>query len=1253
MARAFFVRAPGRGIVIGCESFMKPRFSRFVARMVLFAVAWLAPNGFAQWYAPETNYHDPVQRVFPVELARVLAWRENTAHGAGIAEVTYDLNCAEDGAAEWTLRWLDANGGVWREAKVGYRAALLLGGPDFYRNIARQLRAQPWAAFERMSETGLEAAFWAGLWQMQTSRMAGLRVAMKEESAVRENPSDATAAARLAGGLLASTVPSAAGMLTLDSTLAARGAAWLALAEEEAGDRGASPAGDLRWAVVLKLAQREEQAARLEINTRPDAVAAAPDDEAALARDLWRDLLGWNERRALLLRAARCETPAHGAPLLAAAARLGESGRVVANAAEWLYAGGGEWARLVEMHDYAPLAGVAGAHWTSLLWEGASRAGWVRALRTLPPAERAKIPGLDAALAGALLPPAMDGEALRERAAAAFMAERNNNNGNADDDFLDRALPGFRLSAPLMQLAWREGGAASPLAPAAAATARDLLNFGWEMCGAQLASRLRAAPAAPSREALRKAILRHAPELSPFLARGVLQKETPGMDHPGRFARVDAMADALLPPSAPDEKIVRARQVARRGWLMPGHTRRALHAMLEAGEDVDGTVALARRAHAEGGMALDRALRQTLEQRPEFKRMLGERFDALALLLPSGEDASPARAGDTAHQKADRSAGGGARRNASTLQKMERAFWSRPDIERARGFFNSCLGLNAPRPALRFAEEAWPLVEDDKDAAAFAGTVFTLALVEDDTDAARRWLDRAGTGGEGMRRAACALYFAVAGQDDGAARQAAAALADTPDKAAGYTRLLDRWQELRRGGEDARARAFAELSAQRNLSLFKWIVARQLNLGDERRIALFGGKNARGADHVLVRCLQEKEKPGSRARLGGLDGFSPEERVLVQRARARTSPRQPLGDEDVPSQRPENPPEPLRRALLAERGRWLEEAFERECLGLRTADEWWAFCEEWRKRHAGAGEIPERLADRRAALLRLFVRRHPGDARVWDARLELARGGAPEAALAELAAKPDAPRTIRAAAMRELLALRHPPNAAPTMEAIFAHQKWLSEFPGEKGEALVVDRLFGVLAHMPKEAAVNIARELADHPGTMAAARAGAWLEAQTLFERPLDFSFTAVDGRVVDVSHMRGSVVLVVFANTWTRDCIDAIPPLRGLEAAYGGGADDPGAARVSPRFRVIGVTFARDGDAARAFAASHGFRWPQYSEKGMPKIHSWMGHLPAVPGYWLVDKHGVPRKVPLDANLETEIRRLLAEPFSASASP
>jgi len=37
----------------------------------------LTISSFAQFYAPETEFHDRVQRFFPVEAARVLAWRAN------------------------------------------------------------------------------------------------------------------------------------------------------------------------------------------------------------------------------------------------------------------------------------------------------------------------------------------------------------------------------------------------------------------------------------------------------------------------------------------------------------------------------------------------------------------------------------------------------------------------------------------------------------------------------------------------------------------------------------------------------------------------------------------------------------------------------------------------------------------------------------------------------------------------------------------------------------------------------------------------------------------------------------------------------------------------------------------------------------------------------------------------------------------------------------------------------------------------
>jgi hypothetical protein len=60
----------------------------------------------AQFYAPATEYHDPVQRVFVVEAARVLAWW--TEQGAtNLVEVAYDVTTKADQSTVWDIRWLD------------------------------------------------------------------------------------------------------------------------------------------------------------------------------------------------------------------------------------------------------------------------------------------------------------------------------------------------------------------------------------------------------------------------------------------------------------------------------------------------------------------------------------------------------------------------------------------------------------------------------------------------------------------------------------------------------------------------------------------------------------------------------------------------------------------------------------------------------------------------------------------------------------------------------------------------------------------------------------------------------------------------------------------------------------------------------------------------------------------------------------------------------------------------------------------
>ena len=100
----------------------------------------LAPavSAHAQFYAPEATSGDAVQRVFPVEAARVLAWLRNI-DGVKFAEITFTMK--SPGTA-WQIQWRDASGKVLRERAVD--AAKQEDGAAFYRDVFRQLAGEDW-----------------------------------------------------------------------------------------------------------------------------------------------------------------------------------------------------------------------------------------------------------------------------------------------------------------------------------------------------------------------------------------------------------------------------------------------------------------------------------------------------------------------------------------------------------------------------------------------------------------------------------------------------------------------------------------------------------------------------------------------------------------------------------------------------------------------------------------------------------------------------------------------------------------------------------------------------------------------------------------------------------------------------------------------------------------------------------------------------------------------------------------------------
>jgi thiol-disulfide isomerase/thioredoxin len=174
-----------------------------------------------------------------------------------------------------------------------------------------------------------------------------------------------------------------------------------------------------------------------------------------------------------------------------------------------------------------------------------------------------------------------------------------------------------------------------------------------------------------------------------------------------------------------------------------------------------------------------------------------------------------------------------------------------------------------------------------------------------------------------------------------------------------------------------------------------------------------------------------------------------------------------------------------------------------------------------------------------------------------------------------------------------------------------------------------------------------------------AAARDGLVLLAAE--GRPLDWKFTAADGREVDFEKLRGKVVLIDFWATWCGPCVKEIPSILAAYRKY----HDQG-------FEVVGITLeltdAKPGDtpeqatarlaAAKArlleFVAKENLPWPQYFDgTGRKNPYTARYGIQSIPAMFLVDQSGM--VVSMDARgakLEPALRRLLKLP-AAKPSP
>lgn len=285
-----------------------------------------------------------------------------------------------------------------------------------------------------------------------------------------------------------------------------------------------------------------------------------------------------------------------------------------------------------------------------------------------------------------------------------------------------------------------------------------------------------------------------------------------------------------------------------------------------------------------------------------------------------------------------------------------------------------------------------------------------------------------------------------------------------------------------------------------------------------------------------------------------------------------------------------------------------------------------------------------------------FLKRFPKDPLAWDVKLIDARVAVDatgrgregydltkaQAALGEIAAAPGADAKIKYAANVALARIAMRKIADEQLEPwlVAWHKDHAQGWQDETLGMLLTDR-YAKWDEATKEKVLLVLKNSQDEDiyGNGEDLLWTAYREKRdaSFKVKPIDLKFTAVDGTAIDISKLRGKVVLVDFWATWCIPCMQGMPEVIAAYNKYHGKG-----------LEVIGISLERGPkDKLLAVTKEKGMPWPEYYDgKEYENEISYAWGINSIPALWLVNKKGMVVDMNPAGNLDAAIAKLLAEP-------